>query len=71
MPHQKEAEAVLAMWREIERALAKAEPGSPEAERLQTDATLLRDEYQRLIDKVVEQDDRAVSPAFPEATEAS
>jgi hypothetical protein len=49
MPYQKEAEAVLAMWREVERSLAQAEPGSSEAERLQTDAVLLRDEHQRLI----------------------
>ena len=70
MPHQKEAEAVLATWREIERALVRAEPGSAEAERLQADAALLRDEYQRLVDEVVDQD-RAGSPAFPEPTGTS
>jgi hypothetical protein len=49
VPARKEAEAVLATWREIERALEKAEPGSLEHERLTADAHLLRDEYQRLV----------------------
>ena len=44
-----EAEAVIAMWREVERSLERAEPGSPEWERLTRDARLLRDEYQRLL----------------------
>ena len=69
MPYQREAEAVLAMWREIERSLANVEPGSAEAERLQTDAALLRDEYQRLIREAISHD-RPVPPAFPEAGEA-
>ena len=67
MPYQKEAEAVLAMWREVERSLAQAEPGSPEAERLQTDAVVLRDEYQRLI-REAEAQNRSVPPPFPEPT---
>ena len=70
MPYQREAEAVLAMWREIERSLAQAEPGSPEAERLQSDAVLLRDEYQRLIREAQEQD-RPLPPPFPEPNHAS
>jgi hypothetical protein len=65
MPYQKEAEAVLAMWREIERSLAQVEPGSAEAERLQSDALLLRDEYQRLIREALAHD-RPVPPAWPE-----
>jgi len=69
MPYQREAELVLAMWREIERSLAGAEPGSPEAERLQTDAVLLRDEYQRLIREATAHD-RPVPPAFPESGDA-
>ena len=47
--HAKQAEEILATWREIERALELAEPGSPEYERLVSDAALLRDEYQRLV----------------------
>lgn len=69
MPYQREAEAVLAMWREIERELAQVEPGTPEAERLQTHAVLLRDEYQRLI-REAEAHHRPVPPPFPEASGA-
>ena len=69
MPYQREAEAVLAMWREIERSLAAAEPGSAEEERLRADATLLRDEYQRLIEQA-RQHHRAEPPPFPEPNEA-
>jgi hypothetical protein len=47
--HAKEAEEILATWREIERALESAERGSAEFERLASDAALLRDEYQRLV----------------------
>jgi hypothetical protein len=70
MKHQKEAEALLAMWREIERSIAAAEPGSPEAERLQTDAALLRDEYQRLIAQAAA-DDRSGSSTSAEPAGAS
>jgi hypothetical protein len=70
VPYQREAEAVLAIWREIERSLAQVEPGSAEAERLQTDAALMRDEYQRLIREAIAQD-RPVPPAFPEPRDAS
>jgi chemotaxis regulatin CheY-phosphate phosphatase CheZ len=69
MPYQREAEAVLAMWRVIERTLAKVDPGSVEAERLQTDAALLRDEYQRLMREAIA-NDRPVPPAFPEPSDA-
>ncbi len=47
--HAREAEAILATWRELERSLEAAEPGSSEFERLASDAALLRDEYQRLV----------------------
>jgi hypothetical protein len=47
--HAREAEEILATWREIERALESAQPGSAEFERLVSDAALLRDEYQRLV----------------------
>jgi hypothetical protein len=65
MASQKEVEAVLAMWREIERSLEKAAPDSPEFERLASDAALLRDEYQRLVGEAI----AAVSPTLPEAGE--
>ena len=48
--HAREVEEILATWREVERALESAEPGSAEFERLASDAALLRDEYQRLVD---------------------
>jgi hypothetical protein len=47
MPY--DAERVLARWREVERELAAADPGSPEAERLREEAAGLRDEYQQLM----------------------
>jgi hypothetical protein len=50
MPYAREAEIVLAMWRDIERQLKATDPGSDEEERLQADAARLRDEYRRLID---------------------
>jgi hypothetical protein len=48
--HARAAEEILATWREIERSMEAAEPGSPEFERLASDAALLRDEYQRLVE---------------------
>ena len=50
MPYQREALIVLAMWRDVERELASADPGSHEAEDLEAEAARLRDEYQRLIE---------------------
>lgn len=47
--HAREVEEILATWREVERALELAVPGSAEFERLASDAALLRDEYQRLL----------------------
>lgn len=49
MLHRREAEEILATWREVERSLESAVPGSAEYERLASDAALLRDEYQRLV----------------------
>lgn len=64
MPFAKEAEVVLAMWREVERQLSEFEAGTPEAEALQSDASLLRDEYQRLVE-LARQHHRAEPPPFP------
>jgi len=54
MPYQREAEIVLALWREVERNLEAAEPESAEAEALMADAARFRDEYQRLINAAIE-----------------
>ena len=70
MPYRREAEAVLGMWREIERSLAAAEQGSAEEERLLADVVVLRDEYQRLIEQAREHH-RDVPPPFPEPNGAA
>jgi len=48
MTYRQEAEAVLAVWRAVERALDLAEPGSTEAEELQAEVLRLRDRYRAL-----------------------
>ena len=65
MPYQREAEIVLAMWREVERDLELTAAGSAEAEVLQADAARLRDEYQRLINAAIEHH-RPEPPPMPE-----
>lgn len=69
MPDHREAEALLAQWREVERSLALADPGSDEAERLIADAAMLRNEYQRRVLEAIGEDEPA-PPALPEPTEA-
>jgi hypothetical protein len=64
MPFAREAEVVLAMWREVERQLMHVEPDSAEAEALQSDAALLRDEYQRLVE-LAREHHRVEPPPFP------
>jgi hypothetical protein len=54
MPYQREAEIVLAMWREVERELAAVEPDSDEAARLIAEASRLRDEHRRLVELAME-----------------
>ena len=49
MTYRQEAEKVLAVWREVERALNQAEPESAEAEELQAEALRLRDKYRTLV----------------------
>ena len=49
MPYQREAQVVLAAWREAERDLERAAPGSPEEESLNADIERMRTEYRRLI----------------------
>jgi hypothetical protein len=69
MPYQREAEIVLAMWRDVERDLANADSGSDLAEQLRAQASRLRDEYQRLIAEATDHD-RPVPPEFPELSTA-
>jgi hypothetical protein len=57
------------MWREVERALTAAAPGSPEFERLAAEAMQLRDDYQHLVREALARD-RPVPAAWPEAGEA-
>jgi hypothetical protein len=68
MPYQREAQIVLEMWRGVERDLAAAIGGSPEAEALQAEAARLRDEYQRLVRAAMEHG-RPVPPPLPIAPE--
>ena len=65
LPYQRQAEIVLAKWREVERALALVERGSEEEEELEAEAHGLRDEYARLID-AARQGKRPVPPPFPD-----
>lgn len=64
MPYQREAAIVLEMWRDVERDLAAASAGSDDEERLQSEATRLRGEYQRLVALAKEQH-RPEPPPFP------
>jgi hypothetical protein len=48
--YQKEADKVVAAWREVKRDIAGVEPGSPEYVTLLIEARQLQDEYQRLVD---------------------
>jgi hypothetical protein len=65
MPYQREAEVVLAVWREAERRLAEVEPGSVEEEDIIADLARMRDEYQRLI-ALAREAHRPEPPPFPE-----
>jgi hypothetical protein len=62
LTHQRDAEVVLALWREVERQLSPLAEDAPETEGLRAEAARLRDEYQRIVT-------RAIAPA-PEAVDA-
>ena len=64
MPFAREAEVVLAMWRESERRLADLPAGAPEIEALEAEIKLLRDEYQRLVE-LAREHHRVEPPPFP------
>jgi chemotaxis regulatin CheY-phosphate phosphatase CheZ len=67
MPYQRRAEAILAHWREIERALDHVETGTAEADYLHGLAAELRDEYQALVEAAIE-GEHPQPPPFPEAS---
>ena len=46
-----DAEVLLARWRDLERALSQLSAGAPEAEALQAEIDVLRDEYQQCIQR--------------------
>jgi hypothetical protein len=62
MALQRDAEVVLARWREVERQLAATSDDAPEVEGLRAEAARLRDEYQRIVARALEP-----SPELPEA----
>jgi hypothetical protein len=64
VPYQREAEIVLAAWREAERKLAQAPAGSDEEEELVADLARYRDEYHRLI-RAAREHHRPEPPPFP------
>lgn len=68
MPYQREAEVVLATWREAERTIAASEPGTPEW--LDADAVCgrCRAEYQRLM-ILAQSNDRPSPRPIPEDLE--
>ena len=64
MPFAREAEIVLAMWRDAERRLVELALSGPEAEQLQAEINLLRDEYQRLVE-LAREHHRVEPPPLP------
>jgi hypothetical protein len=56
------ADDVLALWRDLERLLAQAEPGSLEFDRLQADVEFMREEYQRIVRENTAELPSAASP---------
>jgi hypothetical protein len=65
VPFAREAEIVLAIWREAERKLVDATPGSSEADALESEILMLRTEYQRLTE-LAREHHRPEPPPFPE-----
>lgn len=70
MPYKREAEAVLAMWREVERDLDATPPNSDERARLTDEWARLRAEYQRLTELAQEHHRPGPAP-WPEREPAS
>ena len=64
MPYQREAEIVLAMWRDIQRDMDSTANGSPEWERLQGESWRLRAEHKRLTD-LAREHRRPLPPPLP------
>jgi hypothetical protein len=56
MANQRQAEVVLARWREVERTIASLRDGDERLEAFHYEAARLRDEYQALV-RATEGDD--------------
>ena len=65
MAYQREAEVVLARWREVERTIADLRDDDERLEALQNEAAQLRDEYQALV-RALEAEERLAGPPFQE-----
>jgi hypothetical protein len=65
MPYQKEAETVVAMWRDVERKLRDVPPESDEAAHLTAQWALLRAEHMRLTE-IARENDRPAPEPWPE-----
>jgi hypothetical protein len=66
MTYQRQAEVVLAEWREIERKLDRlTDPDSVDAEDLRAEAARLRNAYQALVDAAIVAQ-RPEPPPFPQ-----
>ena len=59
MAIQRDAETVLTRWREIERQLTSLPDDSREAEALRSEAAVLRDLYQLIVSRKMEEDPQA------------
>jgi hypothetical protein len=70
MPYEREAEAVVAMWREVERDLQAVDPESEEADLLIEQWARLRMEHQRLT-ALARKHRRPEPSAWPEDAERS
>jgi hypothetical protein len=64
MPYQRDAAAILRDWREVERHIRDATPGTPEADRLNAEVERLRQEYHRLGEEAL-RDHQPALPPFP------
>lgn len=65
MAYQREAEVVLARWREVERMIADLRDDDERLEALHYEAAQLRDEYQALV-RALEENERRAGPPFQE-----
>jgi hypothetical protein len=69
MPYSRQAEVILANWREAERQLADLRPDSATADLLRAESARLRDEYQALIE-AARSADSPEPPPFPSGVDS-